>query len=74
MHILKSYIRNIFYLYVDGFKNMTTGKLLWKIIAFKFIVFILIMKVFFFPNYLKTNFTTDEERSTHVMENLIKGK
>lgn len=70
----KSYIKNVFYLYVDGFKNMTTGKLLWKIIAFKFIVFILIMKVFFFPNYLTTNFTTDEERSTHVIQNLIKGK
>ena len=53
---------------------MKTGKLLWKIIAFKFVVFILIMKVFFFPNYLKTNFNTDEERSSHVLENLIKGK
>lgn len=51
---------------------MKTGKLLWKIIAFKFVVFILIMKVFFFPNFLKTNFTTDEQRSSHVLDNLTK--
>jgi len=65
--------RNIFSLYIDGFKNMKTGKLLWKIIAFKFIVFILIMKIFFFPNFLKTSFDTDEQRSSHVLENLTKG-
>lgn len=74
MHSLKVSLKNILSLYVDGFKNMRTGKLLWKIIAFKFIVFILIMKVFFFPNFLKTNFSTDEERSSHVIENLIRGK
>ncbi|BFU78674.1 DUF4492 domain-containing protein [Arcobacter sp. 15-2] len=68
-----SIFRNIFSLYIDGFKNMKTGKLLWKIIAFKFIVFILIMKIFFFPNFLKTNFDTDEQRSSHVLENLTKG-
>jgi len=74
MNRVKNLIHNIFYLYVDGFRNMKTGKLLWKIIAFKFIVFILIMKVFFFPNYLNTTFTTDEEKSSHVIDNLIEGK
>lgn len=73
-YIMTKIIKNIFYLYVDGFKNMKTGKLLWKIIAFKFVVFILVMKVFFFPNFLKTNFTTDEQRSLHVLENLTQGK
>jgi len=64
--------KNIIYFYIDGFKNMKTGKLLWKIIAFKFIVFILIMKIFFFPNFLNTNFTTDDQRSDHVLNNLTK--
>jgi len=64
--------KNIIYFYIDGFKNMKTGKLLWKIIAFKFIVFILIMKIFFFPNFLQTNFTTDDQRSDHVFNNLTK--
>ena len=68
-----NYFKNFIYLYIDGFRNMTTGKLLWKIIAFKFIVFILIMKLFFFPNFLKTNFSTDNERSAHVLDNLTQG-
>lgn len=67
------YLKSFIYLYIDGFKNMKTGKLLWKVIAFKFIVFILIMKVFFFPNFLQTNFSTDAERSQHVLENLTQG-
>ena len=65
--------KKVFQFYVDGFKNMRLGKTLWKLIAFKFIVFILVMKIFFFPNFLTTNFTTDEERSSHVLENLTKG-
>jgi hypothetical protein len=32
----------------------------------------LILKLFFFPNYLKTNFDTDQERSDHVIEQLTK--
>ena len=74
MNTLKRSLKGILSLYVDGFKNMKTGKLLWKIIAVKFVVFILIMKLFFFPNYLSTNFTTDEDRSSHVMQNLTQGK
>jgi len=71
--LIYNIFKGIFSLYIDGFKNMKVGKLLWKIIAFKFVVFILIMKIFFFPNFLKTNFNTDEQRSSHVLENLTKG-
>jgi hypothetical protein len=31
-----------------------------------------ILKLFFFPNFLNTNFDTDEERSEHVIEQLTK--
>lgn len=75
--IFKTPLRDLKYfvfIYIDGFKNMTTGKVLWKILAFKFIVFILIMKLFFFPNFLETNFSTDEQRSSHVLQNLTQGK
>jgi hypothetical protein len=67
-------MKKILFLYIDGFRSMKTGKLLWKIIAFKFVVFILIMKIFFFPNFLKTNFATDEERSSFVLKNLTQTK
>lgn len=74
MSYFKSYLFGVFSFYVNGFRNMKTGKLLWKIIGIKFIVFILIMKLFFFPNFLQTNFTTDTQRSSHVMGNLLQGK
>jgi len=51
---------------------MTVGKKLWAIIIIKLIVLFLILKLFFFPDFLKTNFKTDEERSNHVIEQLTK--
>jgi hypothetical protein len=33
-----------------------------------------ILKLFFFPNFLQTNFSTDEERSDYVLEQLINKK
>jgi len=64
--------RNIFLFYYQGFKGMTVGKKLWTIIIIKLIILFLIMKLFFFPNFLKTNFKTDKERSNHVIEQLTK--
>ncbi len=51
---------------------MTVGKKLWAIIIIKLIILFLVLKLFFFPDFLKTNFKTDEERSNHVIEQLTK--
>ena len=63
-------IKNIFQFYVEGFKNMRLGKRLWAIIGIKFVIFFVIMKILFFPNFLKENFSTDEERAEHILQNL----
>ena len=68
MHLL----RNIYQFYYQGFKSMTVGKRLWAIIFIKLIILFLVLKLFFFPDFLKTNFKTDEERSNHVIEQLTK--
>jgi hypothetical protein len=31
-----------------------------------------VLKLFFFPNYLNTNFQTDEQRADHVLEQIIR--
>lgn len=49
---------------------MNIGKTLWIIILIKLFVMFAILKVFFFPNILKRNFKTDEERSRYVIEQL----
>lgn len=63
-------LRNFFSMYVEGFRNMTWGRKLWLIVLLKLFFMFFVLKMFFFPNYLKTNFKTDEERSEHVIENI----
>ncbi len=58
--------------YRDGFKRMTLGKTLWKIIIIKLVVMFAVLKLFFFPNYLNTNFDTDEQRADHVLEQITR--
>lgn len=45
----------IFDLYYDGMRNMTLGRTLWAIIIVKLLIIFFIMKLFFFPDFLKHN-------------------
>lgn len=63
--------KKLYVFYRDGFKNMTVGKTLWTIALIKLFIMFAIIKVFFFPNFLNTNFKTDEEKSNHVSKELI---
>ena len=65
-------LKNIFQFYYQGFRSMTIGKRLWLIIILKLIVMFLILKIFFFPDFLKTKFKTDSDRSNYVIEQLTK--
>lgn len=56
-----NFFHRVFDLYYDGFRSMTLGKTLWTIIIVKLIVIFLVLKVFFFPNYLKTHATEGDE-------------
>lgn len=63
--------KNIFSLYYDGFRSMSkVGIKLWIIIIIKLIIMFAVLKLFFFPNYLNSNFDTPEEKSEHVFEQL----
>ncbi len=56
--------------YFDGFRKMTVGKTLWKIILLKLLVIFAVLKLFFFPDFLQTNFSTDQQRADHVIKQL----
>jgi hypothetical protein len=58
--------------YRSGFRDMTVGRSLWKIILIKLFVMFAVLKLFFFPNYLNTHFQTDEQRADHVLEQLAR--
>lgn len=49
----RGFLYRTFDLYYDGFRNMRLGKTLWAIILIKLFIMFAILKVFFFPNYLK---------------------
>lgn len=65
-------VLSIYRFYYDGFKSMTVGKKLWAIIFIKLFIMFAILKVFFFPDFLHSNFKTNEDRSTYVLEQITK--
>ena len=50
-----------FHLYYDGFRSMTLGRTLWAVILIKLFIMFAILKVFFFPNFLKSHAQKGEE-------------
>lgn len=64
--------RKAWELYYEGFRNLTLGKTLWKLILLKFLVMFVILKGFVFDTTLGTMFKSQEERAGFVLENLIK--
>lgn len=64
-------IRQIYRFYFEGFRNLPVwGKQVWLVIIIKLFVLFVILKLLFFPDFLKTHFKNDAERSNHVLENL----
>jgi len=68
-------MKRILLMYIDGFKNLTSlGKTLWIIILVKLFVMFVLLKIFFFPDYLGSRFSNDDERSSHITNNLIQNQ
>ena len=64
-----SFIYRFFNLYYEGFKNMKLGRTLWAIIIIKLFIIFVVLKVFFFPNFLKEHAKGSE--SSYVAGELI---
>ncbi len=68
-------LKNIWDFYYDGFRNMSRdSRKLWLIILIKLFIMFAILKVFFFPDILKENFHSDEERIQYIEQQLIKAQ
>ncbi|PIE59814.1 MAG: DUF4492 domain-containing protein [Desulfobulbus propionicus] len=63
-----SWPARIFWFYYTGFRQMTLGKTLWKVMIIKLIIMFGVLKLFFFPDFLATNFDTDRQRADYVLE------
>lgn len=59
----------IFSFYKEGFRNLTLGKSLWKIIVIKLFILFGVLQFLLFDDNLHT--LNDEQKSDFVFQNLI---
>lgn len=64
--------RRIWHLYYDGFRSLTLGRTLWKLIALKLLIMFGVFKLFFFNGTLHTEYESDAQRGEHVSRELLK--
>ena len=68
---IPAFVKNLFSFYRDGFRGMTVGKSLWIIVLIKLFIMFVVLRIFFFPNYLNTNFKDEKSKANHVRSELI---
>lgn len=66
------FIKQAFCFYIQGFKKMTLGKTLWKLILIKLFVMFVLLKLFVFDENLSSLYKNDGAKSDFVLENLVK--
>ncbi|HET9571814.1 MAG TPA: DUF4492 domain-containing protein [Bacteroidales bacterium] len=68
---MKKILLSVIRFYYEGFRDMKLGKTLWLIILIKLFIMFLVLKVFFFPNFLGSKFQTENEKADFVGKQLI---
>ena len=64
-------IKKVYDLYFEGFKNMTVGKTLWKLIFIKLTVIFLFLNYFIHDRSFKTEYKTEDAKVDFVYKNLV---
>ncbi|MBW2466008.1 MAG: DUF4492 domain-containing protein [Deltaproteobacteria bacterium] len=67
---MKKTLEKIATLYLQGFRSMQLGRTLWAIILLKLLILFGVVKLFFFPDYLDTRFTTEDQKADFVLTEL----
>lgn len=67
--MIKTQLFRIWRFYCDGFRSMTIGRTLWVLILIKLFIMFAILKLFFFPDFLRGK--TSEEKQDYVGNELI---
>ncbi len=62
----------IFRFYVDGFRGMTVGRILWTIILIKLFIMFAVLKLFLFPDILSSKSLSEEGKADYVRQELTK--
>ena len=68
---IPSFLQKPVLFYRDGLRGMTLGRTLWMLVLIKLFIMFMVLRIFFFPNYLNTNFKDDQSKANHVRQELI---
>lgn len=67
-----STLKKVFRFYYDGFIGMSWwGKRVWIIIIIKLFIIFLILKLFFFKDFLGSRYDNEKQKSEYVLNRLI---
>ena len=69
-----SFLYKVYDLYYDGFRSMKLGRTLWTIILIKLFIIFIVLKIFFFPNFLKEHAQKGEESDFVATEMIDRAK
>lgn len=64
-------IKAVYNFYAEGFRSMTVGRRLWALIIIKLIIIFAVLKLFFFPDFLKSKCETDAECADLVRQEML---
>lgn len=65
-------LQTVYGFYLEGFKKMVIGRVLWKIVALKIALIVLVLNYFVYDRSIKTEYKTEQQRSDFVYRNLVK--
>ena len=69
-----SFLYKVYDLYYDGFRSMKLGRTLWAIILIKLFIIFIVLKLLFFPNFLKEHAQKGEESDFVATEMIDRAK
>lgn len=75
MRLFFPFAARLFRFYYDGFRDMSQwGKKVWIIILIKLFIMFVVLKVFFFHDFLNEKYDNDAQKSEYVLNQITKLK